>query len=262
MSSDMTNLNQNKLKRGLKSRHIAMIAIGGAIGDGLFLATGNTLNVAGGFGAMIAYAVIGVMVYFMVTSLGEMSVYLPISGSFSTYSSKFVNPAFGFAVGWNYWFSWAIVTGIEMVVAAILMSYWFPSVPMLVWSILFLAILLTINILSVKAYGETEFWFAGIKVLSVAVFILVGILMISGVLGNPPQTGLSNFTAYGGLFPTGALGVIACMYTAVYAFLGTEIIGIASGETSEPEKNIPKAVKTVFWRIMIFYRVCEINSVN
>lgn len=148
MSSDMTNLNQNKLKRGLKSRHIAMIAIGGAIGDGLFLATGNTLNVAGGFGAMIAYAVIGVMVYFMVTSLGEMSVYLPISGSFSTYSSKFINPAFGFAVGWNYWFSWAIVTGIEMVVAAILMSYWFPSVPMLVWSVLFLVVLLTINILS------------------------------------------------------------------------------------------------------------------
>jgi len=247
------NLDENTLKRGLKSRHLIMIAIGGCIGDGLFLATGNTLNVAGGFGAMLAYTIIGIMVYFMINSLGEMSVYLPISGSFSTYSSKYVNPAFGFAIGWNYWFSWAIVTGIEIVVAAILMSYWFPTVPMVIWSILFCAILLVINLFSARAYGETEYWFASLKILAVIIFIIVGILMIAGVVGNPPKTGLSNFTAYGGLFPNGFIGVIACMFTAVYAFLGTEIIGIAGGESAEPEKNIPKAVKTLFWRILLFY---------
>ena len=253
MDGKIENLDQNTLKRGLKSRHLVMIAIGGCIADGLFLATGNTLNVAGGFGAMIAYAVIGVMVYFMINSLGEMSVYLPVPGSFSTFSSKYVNPAFGFAVGWNYWFSWAIVIGIEMVVAAILMSYWFPTMPPLIWSILFLVVLLVINLLSARVYGETEYWFAGIKILAVLIFIVVGVLMVAGVVGNPPKTGLANFTAYGGLFPTGFIGVITCMFTAVYAFLGTELIGIASGETAEPEKNIPKAVKTVFWRILLFY---------
>jgi len=259
MKQEVSMFGKNKeadntsLNRVLKTRHLTMIAVGGAIGDGLFLSTGSTLGIAGPLGALIAFIIIGVMVYSMVHSLGEMAVFLPSPGAFQTWSAYFVNPGLGFTVGWNYWFSWAVVTGIEIIVAGIAMSYWFPDVPMVIWCVVFSIVLLGLNLFSARAYGETEYWFAGIKVVAVIVFIIVGILMIFGVIGNAPNTGLSNFTAYGGLFPKGAAGIVACLFTAVYTFWGTEIIGVTAGESEEPQKSIPKAVRTVFWRILIFY---------
>ena len=242
------------LRRSLKGRHLTMIAIGGSIGTGLFLATGYTVNKGGPGGAVLAYLVIAIMVYFLIMSLGEMATWLPVSGSFQTYCTKFISPAFGFAVGWNYWFNWAVVIGIELVAASIVMKFWFPTVPAFVWSIIFAAIIVGLNLLSARAYGETEYWFAGIKVIAVIVFLIVGTGMIFGLVGPQGAVGLTHFThSTGGLFPHGYIAVISCSFTAVFCFLGTELVGIAAGEGENPEVTIPKAVKTVFIRVVIFY---------
>ncbi|MFL6554534.1 MAG: amino acid permease, partial [Bacillus sp. (in: firmicutes)] len=137
---------------------MTMIAIGGSIGTGLFLATGASIQTAGPGGALIAYGAIGIMVYFLMTSLGEMATLMPVSGSFSTYGSRFVDPAFGFALGWNYWFNWAITLAVEIAASAIIMKFWFPDVPSIVWSALFLGLIFLLNALSVKSYGESEYW--------------------------------------------------------------------------------------------------------
>jgi lysine-specific permease len=185
-------------------------------------------------------------------SLGEMATYLPCSGSFQTYSSLYVSPSFGFSIGWCYWFSWAVTVGIEVVASAIIMKYWFPNVPSWIWSIVFVVIVLGLNLLSAKAYGEAEFWFASIKVAAVVSFLAVGAGMIFGAGGH--QVGLTNFIhSQGGLFPKGIGAFMVVSFTAVFCYLGTEIVGIAAGEGENPEKTIPKAVKTVFIRIAIFY---------
>ena len=157
----------HSLNRSLKSRHLTMISIGGAIGTGLFVASGATISSAGPGGALLAYGLIGFMVWLIMQSLGEMAAFLPVSGSFGEYGRRFMSPSFGFAMGWNYWFNWAITVAAELVAAALVMKYWFPEVPSILWSGLFLLILFGINALSTKAYGESEFWFATIKVLAV-----------------------------------------------------------------------------------------------
>lgn len=249
-----TNLPQNEgsLKRGLKARHLTMISIGGSIGTGLFLASGASISEAGPGGALLAYCLIGLMVYFLMTSLGEMATYLPVSGSFSTYASRYVDPAFGFAMGWNYWYNWAITLAFELVASAMLMKYWFPNTPAVLWSAIFLVIILGLNLLSVKGYGESEFWFALIKVVTVIVFLIVGIAMILGILGGD-SVGFKNFTAGGAPFHNGFLGVLSIFIVAGFSFQGTELIGVAAGETENPEKNVPKAIRQIFWRILLFY---------
>ncbi|MBU3072010.1 amino acid permease [Clostridium estertheticum] len=235
-----------------------MIAIGGAIGTGLFLASGGTVQQAGPGGALVAYILIGVMVYFLMTSLGEMATFMPVTGSFETYASRFVDPAFGFALGWNYWYNWAITVAVEMVAGAMIMQYWFPGVPALVWSVGFLVLLFGLNMLSAKAYGESEFWFASIKVVAVLVFLAIGVAMIFGIIGDH-HIGLSNFTFLDpksgakGPFPFGFKGILMVFLIAGFSFQGTELVGIAAGESEDPEKNVPKAIKSVFWRIIIFY---------
>ncbi len=242
-----------QLKRTLKGRHLTMIAIGGSIGTGLFLATGYTVNRGGPGGTILAYSIVAVMVYFLIMSLGEMATWLPCSGSFQTYCSKFISPAYGFAVGWNYWFNWAVVIGIEIVASALVMKYWFPGVPAWIWSLLFIAIILSINLLSARAYGETEYWFASIKVTAVIAFLITGVGMMTGAIGGH-AVGFTNFTqSVGGPFPNGILAVFAVTFTAVFCFLGTELVGIAAGEGENPEETIPKAIKTVFIRIVLFY---------
>jgi len=241
-----------ELKRTLKAKHLNMIAIGGAIGTGLFLASGLTVHQAGPGGALLAYGIIGIMVYFLMTSLGEMATFMPVSGSFQTYASRFVDPAFGFALGWNYWYNWAITVAAEMVAGALIMKYWFPNVPSLIWSVLFLVLIFGLNMLSAKAYGESEYWFAGAKVITVLVFLVVGLLMIFGIMGGH-KAGLSNFTYKGGPFPHGMSAILLVFLTAGFSFQGTELVGIAAGESENPEKNVPKAINTVFWRILIFY---------
>jgi lysine-specific permease len=249
-----TNLPQNEgsLQRGLKARHLTMISIGGSIGTGLFLASGASISEAGPGGALLAYGLIGLMVYFLMTSLGEMATYLPVSGSFSTYGSRYVDPAFGFAMGWNYWYNWAITLAFELVASAMLMKYWFPNTPAVLWSAIFLVIILSLNLLSVKGYGESEFWFALIKVVTVIVFLVIGIAMIFGILGGE-SVGFKNFTVDNAPFNNGFLGVLSIFIVAGFSFQGTELIGVAAGETENPEKNVPKAIRQIFWRILLFY---------
>ncbi len=242
----------NELKRSLTARHLNMIAMGGAIGTGIFLALGATINQAGPGGALVAYGCIGIMVYFLMTSLGEMATFMPDSGSFGIYASKFVDPAFGFAMGWNYWYNWAITVAAEMVAGALIMKYWFPGVPAIVWSVLFLALIVSLNLLSARAYGESEFWFAGIKVVTVIVFLIIGAATIFGIIGGH-SIGLKNFSVGDAPFVGGVKSIFMVFLIAGFSFQGTELVGVAAGESEDPEKNIPKAINTIFWRILLFY---------
>ena len=241
----------NELKRMLKPRHIIMIAMGGAIGSGLFIATGGSLHTAGPGGTIAAYTLLGIMVFFLMQSLGEMSTELPIAGSFETYATKFVDPALGFALGWNYWINWAICVACELAAAPIVMQYWFPGTSPILWSVIFCLVLFVLNALSARGYGESEYWFAGIKVMTVIIFLVVGVLMLIGVLQGDPHPA-KNFTMGGAPFVGGILGFVNVAVIGAFSFQGTELVGVASGETENPEKNIPKATNTIFIRIMLF----------
>ncbi len=252
---------ENELHRTLKARHMNMIAIGGSIGTGLFFASGSAVSTAGPGGAALAYIIMGVLVYFLMTSLGEMATLMPVSGSFETYATKFVDPALGFTLGWNYWFCWAICVAAELVAGSLIVKFWFPNTNTTLWSILFLAIIFFLNILSAKAYGESEYWFAGIKVVTIIIFIIVGVLMIFGILGNK-SPGFSNWVLTGSNgkkapFVGGIFALINVFLVTGFSFSGTEIVGLAAGESEDPEKNVPKAIKVVFWRILLFY-ICAI----
>ena len=253
MQQPTTAVAQNgELKRSLKTRHMNMIAIGGALGTGLFLASGASISTAGPGGALTAYAVIGVMVYFIMTSLGEMATYLPVSGSFGTYAARFVDPALGFAIGWNYWLNWAITLAVEIIAGALVMKFWFPDTPAIVWSAAFLVILFILNYLSTRAYGESEYWFASIKVGMVIVFLTIGALLIFGGIGDA-SPGFKNWTIGDAPFVGGMGSIIGIFMIAAFSFQGTELVGIAAGESEDPEKNVPKAINNVFWRILLFY---------
>ena len=241
------------LKRNLRARHLSMIAIGGSIGTGLFVASGATVAQAGAGGALLAYAVIGLMVYFLMTSLAEMAAYMPVSGSFSTYGAKFVEPGFGFALGWNYWYNWAVTIAVELAAASMVMKFWFPESSGMMWSALFLMLMFSLNYLSVKGFGEAEFWFSLIKVLTVVIFIVTGVLMIFGILGGTHSVGFENFTVGEAPFVGGFPAMLGVAMIAGFSFQGTELVGIAAGESENPQKNIPKAIKQVFWRILLFY---------
>ncbi|EHT9927204.1 amino acid permease, partial [Listeria monocytogenes] len=241
-----------EIRRDLKTRHLSMIAIGGSIGTGLFLASGNAIHTAGPGGALVAYVAIGIMVYFLMTSLGEMATYMPVSGSFSTYASRFVDPAFGFALGWNYWFNWAITLAVDISTAAIIVQFWLPNTPAWLWSAIFLILIFGLNALSVKAYGESEYWFSIIKVATVIIFLIVGVLTIVGILGGE-VIGFSNFTTGDAPFKGGFFAILGTFLIAGFSFQGTEMVGIAAGESATPETSVPKAIKQVFWRILLFY---------
>ncbi|GAA1495609.1 amino acid permease [Paeniglutamicibacter kerguelensis] len=242
----------NELKRGLSSRHLQMIAIGGAIGTGLFVASGGTISQAGPGGALVAYALVGLMVFLLMQSLGEMSAKIPVAGSFQTYATRFVSPSFGFAIGWNYWFNWAITVAAELVAAGIIMDFWFPGVPGWIWAGAFLVLLTGVNALSAKAFGESEFWLSLIKVVAVVLFLVAGVLMIVGILGDS-SPGLSNWQNREDVFHGGWVSIISVFMIAGFSFQGTELVGVAAGEAKNPRKEVPKAIRSVFWRIMIFY---------
>lgn len=247
----------NGLKRQLKARHMNMIAIGGSIGTGLFFASGSAVSTAGPGGALLAYLIIGILVYILMTSLGEMSTLLPVSGSFEAYATRFVDPALGFTLGWNYWFCWAICVASELVAGSLIVKFWLPHTNTTLWSILFLVIIFVLNIFSARIYGESEYWFAGIKVVTIIVFIITGLLMIIGILGND-NVGFSNWVISDGSgrkapFVGGITAIINVFLVAGFSFSGTEIVGLASGEAENPEEDVPKAIKSVFWRILLFY---------
>lgn len=242
----------NQVKRSLKTRHLSMIALGGSIGTGMFVASGSAISTAGPGGALAAYLGIGIMVYFLMTSLGEMATYLPITGSFAEYSKRFVDPALGFAMGWNYWFNWAITLAVDLSTAALVLKFWFPHVPGWIFSLAALVIIFLINALSVKSFGEAEYWMALIKVITVIVFLIVGLLTIIGILGGHAVF-LENFAYKKAPFVGGIPTVLSVFVVAGFSFQGTELIGITAGETENPEKSLPKAIKQVFWRILLFY---------
>ena len=242
-----------ELKRSLKTRHLNMIAIGGSIGTGLFVASGSTIATAGPGGALVAYALIGLMVYFLMTSLGELAAHIPDSGSFCTYGRRFVDDGFGFAMGWNYWYNWAVTIAAELVAAQLVMSFWFPGVPGILWSVVFLAIMFSLNFFSVKGFGESEFWFALVKVIAVCGFIVLGLATIVGIMHGMPSPGLSNFTTGDAPFVGGIPAMIGVAMIAGFSFQGTELIGVAAGEADDPKTCIPIAIRQVFWRILMFY---------
>lgn len=258
----MTDKKTNKsgdesLHRSLKSRHMSMIAIGASIGTGLFLTSGTTFSSAGPGGAVAAYIVMGVLVYFIITSLGEMSTLLPVAGSFETFASRFVDPAFGFAVGWNYWFSWAITIAVEISASTIIVQYWLPDTNVELWAALFLAFLFLMNYAPARVFGESEYWFAGIKVVTVLIFLVVGVLMIAGIMGGE-SPGISNWVLEDdkgnkGPFIGGFGMMLAAFLSAGFSFSGVEMVALTAGEAEDPTKTVPHAVKTVFFRIMLFY---------
>lgn len=245
--------NNNKLNRSLKARHLTMIAIGGSIGTGLFVASGVSISQAGPGGALLSYLFIGLMVYFLMTSLGELAAFMPVTGSFSTYGAQYVDEGFGFALGWNYWYNWAVTIAVELVAAQLVMAYWFPETPGWIWSAVFLSIIFALNGLSVKGFGEAEYWFSLIKVAIVVLFVIVGVLMFVGILRGGEQAGLHNWRIGEAPFAGGFSAMIGVAMVVGFSFQGTELIGIAAGESENPQKNIPRAVRQIFWRILLFY---------
>lgn len=243
---------EGNLHRNLKARHLSMIALGGAIGTGLFLASGSSISTAGAGGALVAYIAIGIMVYFIMTSLGEMATLIPSAGSFDTYATRFVDPALGFAMGWSYWAVWALTLPTELTAASLVMKFWFPNSSSFLWSFLFLALMLLLNIFSARGYGEGEYWFSIIKVATIIVFLIVGLAMLVGFLGDK-SVDFENFNLGGTPFHGGFSAIFMVFLAAGFSFQGTELVGLASGEAENPEKTIPKSIKQTFWRILIFY---------
>ncbi len=247
------------LERGLKRRHLTMIAIGGTIGTGLFLAMGGTVHDAGPGGALLAYAIMGIVVFFMMNALGEIATELPIPGAFTSYADRFIDPAWGFMNGWSYWFGCSMTVAAELIAGSIIVKYWFPGSNSAMWAALFLAILLALNLFSVKGFGEAEYWFAGIKVVVTILFLIVGVLMIVGIMGfGGHESGFSNWTLDGGEagkapFPNGVGGVILVFLVAAFSFSNTEVVGLTAAESENPTQDVPKAIRSVFWRILIFY---------
>lgn len=254
MEEEQGSQQSKGLKRSMKSRHLFMMSIGGVIGTGLFLGSGYAIGEAGPAGAITAYLFGGLVMYLVMICLGELSVVMPVSGSFQAHAERFIGPATGFMIGWTYWLSWAIYVGLEFIAAGLLMARWFPDVPVWIWCAIFALLLFGINALTTRSFAETEYWFSAIKVLAVLFFIVVGGAAIFGLVPIKGQSApfLSNFFS-DGLFPTGFTGVFISMMTVVYAFMGSEIMGVAAGETENPEKNIPKAIRSIVIRIMVFY---------
>ncbi|KAK5014884.1 histidine permease, partial [Cryomyces antarcticus] len=246
---------ESPLSRKLKGRHLQMIAIGGSIGTGLFVGSGSALATGGPASLLIAFALIGIMLYCTVHALGEMAVLFPVAGSFSAYSTRFLDPAWGFAMGWNYAMQWLVVLPLEIVAASITVNYWNEGrVNNSAWVAIFLALIIAINLFGVKGYGEAEFVFAIIKVVAIIGFIILGIIL---TCGGGPQGGYIGGRNWSnpGAFNHGFKGLCSTFVTAAFAFAGTELVGLAAAETANPRKSLPTAVKQVFWRITLFYIV-------
>jgi len=243
-----------QIRRILKTRHLSMVAIGGAIGTGLFVASGATISQAGPGGAIAIYAIVGIMIYFLMTSLGELTTYTPVSGSFSSFGSRYVDEGFGFAVGWNYWYNWAITVAFDLSAAQLVMKYWLPNAPGILWSLLFLTVIFLLNYISVRGFGEGEFVFSSIKITFVTLFLIAGLCMIAGILLNDQQDTLwQNFTLSEAPFVGGIPAMLSIAMIAAFSFQGTELIGVVAGESENPSKSVPQAIRKIFWRILLFY---------
>lgn len=247
------NLNKQTLNRGLRERHIRLIALGSTIGVGLFLGSANAIALAGP-AILLTYILGGIAIFIIMRVLGEMAVHQPVAGSFSRYAQDYLGPLFGYLTGWNYWFMWLITCVAEITAVGIYMRIWFPDMPQWIWALAALLAMGMVNLAAVKAYGEFEFWFAMVKVVTIVLMIVGGACMIFFGLGNHGvPTGISNLWAHGGFFPHGGRGVLMALQMVMFAYLGVEMIGLTAGEAANPKKSIPDAINSVFWRILIFY---------
>lgn len=247
--------NSAPLKRAMSTRHLVMISLGGAIGTGLFLGSGEVIAQTGPIGAIFSYFLGGVIAYMVMLCLGELAVHMPESGSFGTYATKYIGPGTGYTITWLYWLTWSATLGTEFTAAALLMQEWFPHVSVWLWTLIFAAFVFLMNMSSTRWFAESEFWLALIKVITVVVFILLGLMAIFGLVsyqGFESAPLFSNLTAQG-WFPQGLFPIFATMLIVNFAFSGTELIGVAAGETENPTKNVPKAINTAIWRLLIFF---------
>ncbi|ORY78952.1 amino acid permease Dip5 [Protomyces lactucae-debilis] len=249
-----------KLHRGLKSRQIGMIALGGAIGTGLIIGTGSALSKSGPAGTLLAYSLVGAVVYMVMCALGEMATMLPDQRGFTGYASRFVDPALGFATGWNYWFKYIIVVPNQLTAGALVIQYWNRNISVAVWISIFIVMILAINVLGVKVFGEVEFWMSTLKVVVICGLLILCVCLAAGA-GPTGQAGGFKYWKNPGAFKQylvgGNLGYFLAVWSttvqATFAFLGTELVGVCVGEAQNPRRNVPKAIRRTFWRILIFY---------
>lgn len=246
---------QNRFKRSMKTRHLVMLSLGGVIGSGLFFNSGYIIATAGPAGAIIAYLIGALVVYLVMLCLGELAVSMPETGAFHTYAARYISPATGYTVAWLYWLTWAVALGSSLTAAGACMKQWFPNVDIWIWCLIFCCIIFILNVITTRFFAESEFWFSFIKVITIIVFIILGSAAIFGFIpmkDGTPAPFFSNLTASGWL-PNGIWPIIMTMVAVNFAFSGTELIGIAAGETVNPEKTIPLAIKTTIIRLIIFF---------
>lgn len=246
-------MEQQKMERGLKPRHVEMIALGGTIGVGLFMGSANTIQMAGP-SVLLCYAVTGVVMFFIMRIMGEMLYQEPVTGSFATYGQKYISPFVGYLTACSYWFLWVVVGLSEITAVGIYVHYWFPLLPQWISALAGMAIVAAANMAAVKYYGEFEFWFALIKVVTIIVMLIVGAAVILFGFGNGGvPVGISNLWVNGGFMPNGWGGMLAAMCVVAASFQGVELIGITAGEAQDPKHTLKKAVNNIVWRILIFY---------
>lgn len=254
ISSANCQPSNNGLATSLKERHVMLIAIGGAIGAGLFLGSGKAIASAGP-ALLAAYAICGLMIYLIARALGELSLYRPNSGSFATFAEEFLGPRAGFITGWSYWLIWILVGIAEVTGVGMLMKYWFPDLPQWIPALITVGLLMATNLFNVKAFGEVEFWLALIKVVTIIGLIAVGVLILIFGLdtsGDTPPS-IANLWRHGGFLPHGWSGLLYAIPVAAFAFAGLEVIGVVAAETANPERALPKAINSIIWRMFIFY---------
>lgn len=241
------------LERGLKDRHIQLIAIGGAIGVGLFLGSAKAIHKAGP-ALLVSYAIAGLAVFFIMRALGELLVHRPVSGAFASYAEAYIGPFAGFTTGWTYWFTWVVTAMAELTAIGVYVHYWFPDVPQWVPPLISLVLLTGVNLIAVKLFGELEFWFAIIKVVTIVAMLLIGLaILMFGVTDLGPTASVSNLWSHGGFAPVGLVGVVLTLQIACFAYTGIELIGVTAGEAENPEKVLPHATNSITYRILLFY---------
>ena len=239
------------MHRKLKNRHMQMIALGAAVGTGLFYGSAPTIQLVGP-GIILSYLLTGIFIFFVMRMLGEMTVREPVSASFSHFAGKYWHPFMGYLSGWNYWTLYMLAGMAELAAIAVYMNYWFPSLPQWLSTLICIVIITGINLSTVRAYGEAEFWASFIKIGAIVAMILFGFYLIFATMGAFPQN-FSNLWTNGGFFPNGGWGFLCSLAIVMFSFGGVELIGITAGEAQDPQRTIPKAIKQIFWRILIFY---------
>ena len=242
---------QGQLKRGLSNRHIQLIALGGAIGTGLFLGSAGVMSSAGP-SMLLGYAIGGFIAFLIMRQLGEMIVEEPVAGSFSHFAHRYWGPFAGFLSGWNYWVLYILVGMAELTAVGKYVQYWYPEIPTWATALAFFVLINLINLTHVKAFGEAEFWFAIVKVGAIVGMILLGLYLLASGAGGE-QASVSNLWTHGGFFPHGIGGLVAVMAVLMFSFGGLELVGITAAEAENPRKSIPKAINQVVYRILLFY---------